>query len=121
MTHTNNPTEQQATPTSEEKLSAALKLLVNRSALSHRTPEMLEVEHYFLMKLVHQYGNTRESGVKETIVAEKPRAYGKTAHQFEIFQQAIEEGKTAEWHGPDYVVLNRKRYDELTKAKEQAK
>lgn len=47
-----------------------------------------------------------------------PRAYGKTLRQFKQFQEAIEEGKTAEWHGKDYVVLSRNQYEKLKKSHE---
>ena len=39
---------------------------------------------------------------------------GKSLRMFLEFQKAIEQGKTAEYHHPDYVVMSRKRYDEIS-------
>ena len=54
--------------------------------------------------------------VRELFALQSPyRASGKTLRQFEQFQAAIREGKTAEWHGKDYVVLSRNQYEKLKK------
>jgi len=60
-----------------------------------------------------------QKDVRELISLQNlPRAYGKTLRQFQEFQKAIEEGKTAEWHGKDYVVLSRNQYEKLKKNQE---
>lgn len=57
-----------------------------------------------------------QKDVRELFSSQAPyRASGKTIRQFEQFQEAIEEGKTAEWHSKDYVVLSRNQYEKLKK------
>lgn len=46
-------------------------------------------------------------------------AFGKSFRQFQEMIAAVKTGKTIEMHGVDFVVMDRKRYEELTTALEK--
>lgn len=50
-----------------------------------------------------------------------PRAMGKTAYFTEIFIKECKDGKSAEYHHPDYVVMSRKQYDKIQRKLQQPK